>query len=376
MKKKISAKFSSYTLDGVAQELTPARILDSCLQDPGQSSGSTEEWDPVVDELLDPSFNDRKADPSLVMDYAVKVKESIGSPRASAKKFPELTAKSAIASSLIDLIWRKGHFTLQDLLLKLDWRWPESALGDHASFYAAVSAAADYVDSLGLKLRSWSYKSSEVASLEVKPVLAEPSPEDDDMEEEDPDTLRIGRVRAHPSVIQGRPSDWLIFIPFDDCDFRLGGSRLSEVEGIHSDAAPRIIDADYFIDCYEVVRELVEDGVVISGASVGEGGLMTALLCMAEKHGVDIDLGELASARGEKDIVRLLFSEVPGVLIQIADIDYDYVDAEFLLQDVAYFPLGHPKKDDANISVASSARSGIKGILESLIRSQSSEGED
>lgn len=376
MKKKISAKFSTYTLDGVAQELTPARILDSCLQDPGQSSASNEVWEPIVDETLDPSFNDRVADPSMVVDYASKVRERIGSPRSTAKSFPELTAKSAIASALIDIIWRRGHFTLQDLLLKLDWRWPEDALGDHASFYAAVSAAADYVDSLGLKLRSWTYRSSEMASLEVKPVLAEPSLEDDEMEEEDPYSLRIGRVRARPSVIQGRPSDWIIFIPFDDCDFRLGGSRLSEVESIHSDAAPRIIDADYFIDCYEVVRELVEDGVVISGASVGEGGLMTALLGMAEKHGVDIDLGELASARGEKDVVRLLFSEVPGVLIQIADIDYDYVDAELLLQDVAYFPLGHPKVGDASISVASSARTGIKGILESLIRSQSSEGED
>jgi len=377
MRKKMSAKFSAYVIDGVAQELTPARIMDACLSDQGHQISSDEEWEPIVDESLDPSFNERVGDPSLVMQYAEKVRSVVGGNRPGARTFPELYAKSAIASSLIELIWRRGHFTLQDLQLKLDWRWPESALGDHASFYAALTAAADYVDSLGLRLRSWSYKSADAPGLDVRPSLAEPVPEDEELEEEDPDTLRIGRVKAHPSFIQGSPSNWLIFIPFDDCDFRLGGSRLSECEGICSDPAPRLVNADYFIDCYEVVRELVEDGVVVAGASVGEGGLMTALLAMAAGgHGTDIDLGELAKAQGEKDLVRLLFAEVPGVLIQIADIDYDYVDAELLLQDVAYYPLGHPKAADASVSVTSSDRTGIKGILDSLIRSQSLEGED
>ena len=78
-------------------------------------------------------------------------------------------------------------------------------------------------------------------------------------------------------------------------------------------------------------------------------------------------------ATGDRDIVRLLFAEVPGVIFQIADIDYDYVDAELLLQDIAFYPLGHPVPGESGVNVTSSDKTGIQTILESLIRSQSSE---
>ncbi len=58
--------------------------------------------------------------------------------------------------------------------------------------------------------------------------------------------------------------------------------------------------------------------------------------------GADIDISGIMSAYGEDKKLRILFSEVPGAIIQIKDSDYDYVDAEFLLQDIAYYPIGHP----------------------------------
>ena len=132
-------------------------------------------------------------------------------------------------------------------------------------------------------------------------------------------------------------------------------------------------DADYFIDGYEVIRELVEDGIVRAGATVLEGGLMNALRGMATVNGADISVGDVCRAYGDELRVRVLFGEIPGVILQIADIDYDYVDAEFLLQDIAYFPLGHPAVGTPGVSVLSGG-SGITGILESLMNSL--EGED
>ena len=73
---------------------------------------------------------------------------------------------------------------------------------------------------------------------------------------------------------------------------------------------------------------------------------------------------------------RLLFAEVPGAIIQIRDEDYDYLDAEFMLQDVVFYPLGHPVHGRSEIKVDASGKNGILNILESIIRSQSSEGED
>ena len=82
------------------------------------------------------------------------------------------------------------------------------------------------------------------------------------------------------------------------------------------------------------------------------------------------------TATGEKNIIRILFAEIPGVIIQVRDSDFDYLDAELLLQDVAYYPLGHPLRNGGELSVRSSEKTGIQNILESLIRNQCGEGED
>ena len=101
-------------------------------------------------------------------------------------------------------------------------------------------------------------------------------------------------------------------------------------------AGPQITDADYFMDCFEVVRELVEDGILLSGATVGEGGLLKTIKEMAGDAGLGVDLSDVMRAYQEQDVLRILFAEVPGVVIQIQDADFDYLDAELLLQDVAF----------------------------------------
>ena len=127
------------------------------------------------------------------------------------------------------------------------------------------------------------------------------------------------------------------------------------------------------MDCYEVLRELVEDGVVKAGATVGDGGLISALRSLASGGtGAEYSIAEISKAYGGELPVRVLFSEIPGVVIQIADIDYDYVDAELILQDVVYFPIGHPTPGKPEVKLTN--RIEIPQILESLLNTL--EGED
>ena len=95
-----------------------------------------------------------------------------------------------------------------------------------------------------------------------------------------------------------------------------------------------------------------------------------------EGLGATVDVSGIMNAYDEDDSIRVLFSEVPGALIQIKDIDYDYVDAEFLLQDIAYYPIGHPVPRSRGIKVKTGRGGGISDILQSLLSSQASEGED
>ena len=380
MNEKISALYSEYVIDGIAQELTPDRILSACLETPSKDSGQGDH-DPVIDESIDPALKPCVTDPSCINEYADRIK-AVGE-HVFPVAFPETYTKSRIAGALIDVIWREGHFRLDDLSLRLDWRWNPRRIGDMTAFYSSVCSAADYSDSLGLKLSGYSYSGTEGESvMDVEAGLASVRPVEDEEDFFDELPFRtehphIGSSRLHPSDLVPDPQSWLIYIPFENSEYRLGASLMAQMLGVSGAVAPQIVDADYFIDCYEVVRELVEDGIILSGVTVNEGGLMMALKAMTEAGtGASVDLSGLVQATHEPDIVRLLFSEVPGVVIQIADIDYDYVDAELLLQDVAFFPLGHPVPGQNGVEVKASGKTGIQTILESLIRSQSSEGED
>ncbi len=387
MNEKTSALLSEYVIDGVPQELTPARILDACMaEDAERIYAQGGSFDPVVDETVDPAPKPCATDPSRIGEYLRLVRgiRTAAFPVA----FPETYTKSRIACALIDAIWRKGHFRLGDLAVRFDWTWSPRRIGDMAAFYASVSSAADYVDSLGLKISGYSYSETDGESdVKAVPSLALQRQEEDLSLPDDsgffpdlPFRTEHPRLRAqnyHPSKLLPDAGSWLIYVPFEDCEYRLGASLLAQALGSSGALAPQIVDADYFIDCYEVVRELVEDGVVLSGVTVGRGGLISALKRMTgPKVGASVNLADLMRAKGDRDIVRLLFAEVPGVLFQIADIDYDYVDAELLLQDIAFYPLGHPVPGRPGVDVLSSDKPGIQTILESLLRSQSSEGED
>ena len=374
MKEKLSALRSKYIIDGIQQELTPAQMLESVGGAHGPSVTLEEEGVPgrIVDESSWPGPSAVDTDPSKVEKYLAKV---MAARRRPSLVFAAEQTRAAMESVLLDCIWRVGQFRLGDLCLDARWTWNDRTIGNMAGLYSSVSAAAEFSDALGTGIRSWSEAQGECG---VEFTAALRAGIDDDSLVDRPfgsEKPRLGPASIS-SVLNPDPGSWVVYIPFDTSSYRLGGSLLAQVLKASPAVAPAVNDADYFIDCYEVVRELVEDGIVLAGATVRDGGLITALKGMTTaRTGVDADLSDLRHATGEEDMVRLLFAEVPGVLVQIRDIDFDYLDAELLLQDIAFYPLGHPT-EGGDLKLHSSAKNGIQNILESLIRSQSGEGED
>ena len=330
----------------------------------------------IIDETVDPILGTHRFD-------SAKVKEYLASVMSASKQMPlafaDTYTRVRLAAALIDALWCRGHFRLGDIQLKASWKWNMSEVGTASAFYTSVLSAAEYIDALGLKFNTYSYsRVSGPSEVNFKPVLGLTFPEDEDIFIKQPDRSehpRLSPLRACPVSLVDDPQSWIIYIPFETSDYRLGGSLLAQTLSLGGGVPPQVGDADYFIDCFEVLRELVEDKVLLSGNTVRYGGLAKALGQMtSESIGADIDLSGIMKSYGESDIVRILFSEVPGALIQIRDIDFDYLDAQLLLQDVAFFPLGHPVPGNGEINIKASAKSGIQTILESLI--QNAEGED
>lgn len=273
--------------------------------------------------------------------------------------------RACIAAALAGSIWRNGSFRLGNLAVKLEFCLPENGC---ESYETAVEAGSDYLDGLGLTPEISISDSAGEMNLSVEVGMSsnnvgEPF-QDQSYRYANPIMLNDGLASHLLPDLQS----WIVYIPFDPSSFELGGSLYAGISGREGEPAPQVADPDYFLDCYEVVREFVEDGVALSGCTVWRGGLAAALRSLSHGDiGINADLSDLSAASGETDSDRLLFAEVPGVLLQIRDSDFDYIDAELLLQDVAFYPLGHPALNGRKVNVEIPGKNRIQSILDSLI---------
>ena len=391
MKENESALYSRYVIDGIMGEASPAELLNECMEYPFEDDLLTGNFADIVDETIEPPLSASTYESSQIDGLLEMTAKAAETERSFRMLYPDHFTRLQIAQALISRIWSKGHFRLGNLRLWAQWDWNTRPVGNMAAFYSSISEASDYIYSLGVGLTDYIFiESDEDSRARFYAWLPEEISEDDDLhegvrEESHHTTLfKVPYESSDPWISEERQcsrnmicdkNSQLIFIPFDTCPFKLGGSLLDEVSGRAGGAAPNIKDPDYFIDCYEVVRELVEDGVVMSGMSVGDGGLATAVRIMAQDCGIDLEIGGLMSSYQEEDQMKVLFGEIPGVLLQVNDYEYDYLDSQLTLQDVAYYPVGRPTDEHRKINITRSSKGGVADILASLL-AQATEGED
>lgn len=376
MTEKESALYSHYIIDGVRMDMTPADLLEECME--YEDSEFQSGFNDIIDESTEPplcsfEYEDEKEHEYLQQTLASSVEE-----REFRMLYPEHFTKLQIAKALLSRLWSDGHFKLGNLKLWAQWEWNTRPLGNMAAFYRSVEATSQYIYGLGVNLEDYLFIEGDEGSNVKFFSWLEEEFEDNGLFKSSPYESRhpwISEERKCPSTVIDEPDSWLIYIPFDTCGFRLGDSLLTQVNGHNGGKAPDINDPDYFIDCYEVVRELVEDEVVVAGVNVADGGLITAAQRMCGKLGIDMDISGIISSYQNDSRSRILFGEVPGIIMQISGENYDYVDSQLLLQDVAYYTIGQVSSTHKGLKITNSSKSDLADILASLIR-QTSEGED
>ncbi len=395
MENSASALYSHYIIDGVRQNATPAELLDECAETPKEVPDG---YADIIDETPEPPLAVFKGKEASVEECLRMTSGADKHERQFPVLYPEQFTTLRIAEKLIDMIWLEGHFRLGNLRIKTAWEWDMAPVGNMSAFYKSASAASGYLYDIGVRLSDYEFIESgsgerliTEAWLPEKVTDAEYSDDAEGTQESGADFLcpeipfRLPYETRHPWLGTARkcsgkilPEDggMIIYIPFDTCGYKLGGSLLSELSGLQGGQPYGMKDPDYFIDCYEVVRELAEDGFILAGATVADGGLLTAASGMIpEGAGLDIDINGLLASYRETDPVKVLFGEVPGVLVQISDSNLGYFDSQLLLQDVAYYPVGRLSGSHKGICIADSTRTGLSDIISSLLE-QTSEGED
>lgn len=378
MTEKESALYSHYIIDGVRQDTTPADLMNECLQFPDPEI--TGNFADIIDESTDPPVTSFTYDCSLNGHYAEQTTAASVNERPFRMLYPRHFTGLQIAKSLLSRLWSEGHFRLGDLRIWAQWDWNTRPIGNMAAFYTSIETASDYLYGLGVKMNDYMFlESDQDSNVKFFAWLPEyEEGEQSEIEVVEPYESRhpwISEERRCPRKAVNDTDSRIIYIPFDTCAFKLGGSLLAEVHGHNGGPAPQMLDPDYFIDCYEVIRELVEDGIVLSGVTTADGGLATAASRLCGDGGMEIDVSGLLSSYQPTDSTKVLFSEIPGVLIQISEDNYDYFDSQLLLQDVAYYPVGRICNDRKGVRFTEGADREVAGILASLL-AQASEGED
>ncbi|MDP2335199.1 MAG: phosphoribosylformylglycinamidine synthase [Bacteroidota bacterium] len=250
----------------------------------------------------------------ITLDYQGEkgIATTIGHAPVAALVDAEAGSILSIAESLTNLVWAPLSDQLKGVSLSANWMWPAKNEGEDARIYKAVKAASDFACELGINIPTGKDSMSMTQKYKDGVVYA-------------PGTVIIsasGEVSDVKKVVEpvliNNPETSIYFIDFSKMNRCLGGSAFSQVINKLGNEAPSVADSKYFATAFNAIQNSIEDRNVLAGHDISSGGLITTLLemCFADNYsGMTLDL----SGIGEADSVKLLFSENPGVVVQVAD---------------------------------------------------------
>ncbi len=238
---------------------------------------------------------------------------SVGHAPAVAMIDPEAGSKIAIAESLTNLVWAPFARGIKGISLSANWMWPCKNEGEDARLYKAVEAVSDFATDLGINIPTGKDSLSMTQKYKDGDVVYSPGTVIISAAAEVSDVKKI----VEPVLVKDTDSS-IIYLDLSFDSHKLGGSSFAQVVNKLGAEAPTIADTEYFKTGLETIQELINQDLLLAGHDISAGGMVTAMLemCFANSdYGIKADLSSIA----EKDIVKILFAENPGVLIQVKD---------------------------------------------------------
>lgn len=255
---------------------------------------------------------------AMALDFRGKagIATSIGHAPQVALVDPVAGSVMAIAESLTNIVFAPLTHGLSGVSLSANWMWPCRNKGEDARLYDAVEAASQFAISLGINIptgkdslsMTQKYAGDEADVLSPGTVIISAAGEVSDVK------------KIVSPVLQNEPNSAVYHIDFSFAPLALGGSALAQSLGKLGNETPSVDEPEYFRDAFAAVQELISGGHVLAGHDISAGGLVTTLLEMCfpnSKGGLKIDF----SAITETDLVKLLFAENPGVVLQLKNLE-------------------------------------------------------
>ncbi|MFO8129890.1 MAG: phosphoribosylformylglycinamidine synthase [Bacteroidales bacterium] len=262
---------------------------------------------------------------------------AIGHAPAGGLTDPEYGPLLSVAEALTNLVWAPVKDGLRGVSLSANWMWPARNEGENARLYEAVEAVSKFAIDLGINIPTG------------KDSLSMTQKYPDGKKVYSPGTVIVSAA-AEVTDIRKTVSPFLAYdfhsaiyyLDFSGSGFELGGSSFAQLQGQIGTKVPEIKDPQYFKRAFNTLQQLIEEKKVQAGHDISAGGLITVLLEMlfpVNDIGMDINLDKIP----EKDIIRLFFSEKPGVIIQVND--PEFVEKVLEMNHISFFRIGKTSKD-------------------------------
>ncbi|MBN2787729.1 MAG: phosphoribosylformylglycinamidine synthase [Paludibacteraceae bacterium] len=250
----------------------------------------------------------------VALDYRGQagIATSIGHAPLAAMINPASGSILAIAESLTNIVWAPLAEGLDSVSLSANWMWPCKNPGEDARLYKAVEACSEFACELGINIPtgkdslSMTQKYGEEKVFSPGTVIISAGAEVSDVK------------KVISPVLVNHPNSAVLHIDFSFDGHKLGGSSLAQVLNKLGEEVPTVKYPEYFRDAFNTIQELINCDLVLAGHDISAGGLLTALLEMTfgnVEGGLEVNLDAIE----ENDLVKILFAENSGVLIQVAD---------------------------------------------------------
>lgn len=261
---------------------------------------------------------------------------ALGHAPQAALANPAAGSVLSVAESLTNIVWAPLVEGLDSVSLSANWMWPCRAQeGEDARLYQAVQALSEFCLKLQINVPTGKDSLSMTQKYPNGEKIISPG------------TVivssggQVSDVKKVVSPVLRQEKSTLFHIDFSFCPLSLGGSAFAQSQGYVGSDVPMVADAEYFRDAFNAVQTLVNEGLILAGHDISAGGLVTTLLEMTFANttgGLDIHLNKMQA----DDLVKILFSENPGIVIQVADKHCSKVKKILEDMGIGYVNIGHP----------------------------------
>lgn len=284
----------------------------------------------------------------VALDYRGKrgIATALGHAPQAGLASPEAGSVLSVAESLTNIVWAPLEDGLEGVSLSANWMWPcRAQKGEDARLYAAVEALSDFCCSLHINVPTGKDSLSLTQKYPNGEKIISPGTVIVSAGGEVKDVRNV----VSPVLVNSKNSS-LYYIDFSFDDQRLGGSAFAQSLGKVGSDVPTVKNPEYFADCFEAIQTLIDKGWVMAGHDISAGGLITTLLEMTfanQQGGIHVNLYDV---NGE-DVVKNLFAENPGVVIQVSDLHKHALREYLESEGIGYAKIGYPTPKERKIVV-------------------------